>query len=332
MPFKNRLKDYIGRSISVINEETNEDSLSMEQINESPKDGQQNSTEDIKKGNNRFRTKSKDRGPGIKLKNLLLKNSNLFKSFEIDEDPKTLDSEIASDSQPKVSVSVQYKRYKNPKQIIRKEEQTKQCEIPKQIDSSVPNCKVQISSFKSKFPEYRFKSRSLASFEEEEEEEVDSELKSLQKSPTSKDFLEPRHFNWEDSDDDDDDDDDDVSHDAVVSDDDDDDEEEVVSITTGPYMMRTARFSEGDINAASLLNSPILNQKKLTEKRRRNSTVTWKDLKTPIKEQKPIWLRTRRNAICEELERDIQIQGLSLRQWRKIILTNFTLLDFDLRF
>lgn len=322
MPFKNRFKDSMGRSISVIKEETNEDSLSTEQINESSKDGKQN-TEEIKKGNNRFRTKTKDKGPGMKLKNLLLKNSNIFKSFEIDEDLKTLDSDGVNASQPKVSVNVQYKRHKNPKQIIRKKETTKQCQIPKEIDMDSSNCKVQVSSLKSRILKCKVKSRSLGSFDEEEEE-VESEPKSLQKSPTRKDFLEPTHFNWEDTESDVDDDD---YHDVV-----DDDKGEVVSIVTSPYMKRRARFSEGDIKSPSLLNSPILNQKKSPEKRRRNSTVTWKDLKTPIKDQKPIWLRTRRNAICEELERDIQIQGLSLRQWRKIILTNFTLLDFDLRF
>ncbi|EDO46680.1 predicted protein [Nematostella vectensis] len=86
------------------------------------------------------------------------------------------------------------------------------------------------------------------------------------------------------------------------------------------------RYSVGDIEKA-----PSASKACVDTGRRRNSTVTWKDLKA-ASEDRPVWMQGRRHAICEELERDRMYQGLSLRQWRKLILTNYCLLDYDLDF
>lgn len=89
---------------------------------------------------------------------------------------------------------------------------------------------------------------------------------------------------------------------------------------------RKSRYSEGDISSHLSASLPFL----FAGIRRASSTLQVENLKSPKIDRRP--LKIRRNAICEQLEREVIVQGLSLRQWRKIILTNFSLIDFDLRF
>lgn len=91
---------------------------------------------------------------------------------------------------------------------------------------------------------------------------------------------------------------------------------------------RTSRYSEGDVSNHLTPQSSL--DAIRYERPRAQSTLICKTLKSPKVERRP--LNMRRNAICEEIERDMFVQGLSLREWRKIILTNYSLIDFDLRF
>ena len=92
-----------------------------------------------------------------------------------------------------------------------------------------------------------------------------------------------------------------------------------------------SRYSEGDLLRPVLKDSKNL-QKKTSRNKRRNSTVSFQELRFPQAEEKPaIQCRGRRGAICEELEKITFFAGLSLRQWRKVILTNETLQNYEIR-
>lgn len=94
-----------------------------------------------------------------------------------------------------------------------------------------------------------------------------------------------------------------------------------------------SRYSEGDLLRPAIKKSMNCHQRASTgNKKRRNSTVTFQELKFSQSEDKPtIQCRGRRHAICEELEKLTFFAGLSLRQWRKVILTNETLQNYEIR-
>lgn len=99
-------------------------------------------------------------------------------------------------------------------------------------------------------------------------------------------------------------------------------------VDNSPHFGRMSRYSESDIS--NNLPSQFLTATNSKRRSRAHSTITWKNLKSPKMDKRP--LSVRRNAICEQMERDVLVQGLSLREWRKMILTNYSLIDFDLRF
>ena len=92
------------------------------------------------------------------------------------------------------------------------------------------------------------------------------------------------------------------------------------------------RYSDGDLLRPVLKKSLNCQKRVSSRDRRRYSTVTFQELKLPQAEEKPtIQCRGRRHAICEELERVTFYSGLSLRQWRKVILTNEILQNYEIR-